>query len=27
VTENVHKLPPVVMLRLRNMMVLDATGL
>ena len=27
VTENVHKLPPVVILRLRNMTALDATGL
>jgi SulP family sulfate permease len=27
VTENVHKLPPVVVLRLRNMTALDATGL
>ena len=27
VTENIHKLPPVVILRLRNMTVLDATGL
>src|SRR5256885_8225248 len=27
VTENVHKLPPVVILRLRNMNALDATGL
>jgi len=27
VTENVHKLPPVVTLRLRNMTALDATGL
>ena len=27
VTENIHKLPPVVILRLRNMTALDATGL
>ena len=27
VTENMHKLPPVVILRLRNMTALDATGL
>jgi SulP family sulfate permease len=27
VTENLHKLPPVVILRLRNMTALDATGL
>jgi SulP family sulfate permease len=27
VTENIHKLPPVVVLRLRNMTALDATGL
>src|SRR5690242_12853770 len=27
VTENVHKLPPVVIIRLRNMTALDATGL
>jgi len=27
VTENLHKLPPVVVLRLRNMTALDATGL
>src|SRR4029077_20302899 len=27
VTENMHKLPPVVILRLRNMKALDATGL
>lgn len=27
ITENVHKLPPVVILRLRNMTALDATGL
>jgi len=27
VTENLHKLPPVVILRLRNMNALDATGL
>ena len=27
VTENVHKLPPVVILRLRNMTAIDATGL
>ena len=27
VTENIHKLPPVIILRLRNMTALDATGL
>src|SRR5436853_3446641 len=27
ITENIHKLPPVVILRLRNMTALDATGL
>jgi SulP family sulfate permease len=27
VTENIHKLPPVVILRLRNMTAIDATGL
>jgi sulfate permease, SulP family len=27
VTENLHKLPPVVILRLRNMTALDATGI
>jgi SulP family sulfate permease len=27
VTENMHKLPPIVMIRLRNMTALDATGL
>src|SRR5208282_4097716 len=27
VTEDIHKLPPVVILRLRNMTALDATGL
>jgi SulP family sulfate permease len=27
VTENLHTLPPVVILRLRNMIALDATGL
>jgi SulP family sulfate permease len=27
VTQNLHKLPPVVILRLRNMTALDATGL
>jgi SulP family sulfate permease len=27
VTENIHKLPPVVILRLRNMTALDVTGL
>jgi SulP family sulfate permease len=27
VTENVHELPPIVILRLRNMTALDATGL
>ena len=27
VTENLHELPPVVILRLRNMTALDATGL
>jgi SulP family sulfate permease len=27
VTQNIHKLPPVVILRLRNMTALDATGL
>jgi SulP family sulfate permease len=27
VTENLHTLPPVVILRLRNMTALDATGL
>ena len=27
ITENLHKLPPVVIMRLRNMTALDATGL
>jgi SulP family sulfate permease len=27
ITENMHKLPPIVMIRLRNMTALDATGL
>jgi SulP family sulfate permease len=27
ITENIHELPPVVILRLRNMTALDATGL